>query len=361
MLNKIALIFLAISSVAYGMEVSSNLESDKSEEYVSESSPSSLIEAAVQEYSNYLAKLADKQNVNYQMSKFDSLLDACIQACLTESVKFLISDGQINNATHEYSNYLIAFLDKKNINNKSSKGNTALMVAVNVDLIESVKFFLSLGADTNIANDNGQTALDIAQENGHEEIASLISYYQETTDDEADEESELNNNSANNTKKRKYNDNVKTSKPFICNKHNCGRFFYSQKDLDKHAQRHDLKRKIFVCDYPDCNKAYFNQTGLNAHKKIHTGEGLSCIHCGKMFAYISQLTIHERVHTGEKPYVCDYENCGNSFSTKQGLFAHQRTHTKNVHFVCNHPGCKAAFTDRSSLRLHSVKHLPLDQ
>lgn len=284
------------------MEISFNLESNKSQESMNISESQLLI--AVQEYRNYLTECADKQDSNDQASKVKALLSICVEAGLCEPRKFLTKNGQINNATQEYSNYLDEFLVKKDIDKQTLKGNTPLMVAVKAGLIESVKFLLSRGADIDIVNFSGQTLLDIAQENGHEEIASLISYYQETTDEEL--EITDGDSQSNSSKKKQpealYSDaDLNDFQVFICSKLNCGRVFYNQENLDKHLKRHDAKRKVFVCDHPNCNKAYTAAHNLKSHKKIHTDQAFSCRFCDKKFYDIRHLASHERFQTKEKP------------------------------------------------------------
>ena len=119
MVIKITLVFMIFNSLIYGMEIDSNLELNKTQEC--ENIPKISIEAAVREYNNYLAQFADKQNINYQSSKINYLINVSIEAGLVESVKFLMSKEQINNAAQEYSNYLTDFLSKKDINKQTTR------------------------------------------------------------------------------------------------------------------------------------------------------------------------------------------------------------------------------------------------
>jgi len=61
------------------------------------------------------------------------------------------------------------------VNARDEKGWSALMVATMENQIEMVKSMLEMGADVNIRSDEGRTALDIAEDNGFDEIAEMLS------------------------------------------------------------------------------------------------------------------------------------------------------------------------------------------
>ena len=54
------------------------------------------------------------------------------------------------------------------------EGNTPLMRFVEIENKEIIKYLLSQGADVSIRNEEGKTALDIAEENGNKEIIKLF-------------------------------------------------------------------------------------------------------------------------------------------------------------------------------------------
>ena len=60
------------------------------------------------------------------------------------------------------------------VNENLGDGNTALIVAAKYDNQELVEYLLSKGADETMENDERQTALDIARENGNQEIMGLL-------------------------------------------------------------------------------------------------------------------------------------------------------------------------------------------
>ena len=60
-------------------------------------------------------------------------------------------------------------------NARGLKQRTALMAAVNFNRPEVVKVLLAKGADTDAKDVDGNTALSVAREKGHSEIAGLLS------------------------------------------------------------------------------------------------------------------------------------------------------------------------------------------
>ncbi len=59
--------------------------------------------------------------------------------------------------------------------NKSSFGTTALMNAAKVGKIETIRLLLQHGADASLVDSKTKNATDYASENGHHEIAELLS------------------------------------------------------------------------------------------------------------------------------------------------------------------------------------------
>ena len=54
------------------------------------------------------------------------------------------------------------------------RGTTALALATQMGFEEAVEVLLAAGADPNIADESGMTPLDIAEEHGAHDIASLL-------------------------------------------------------------------------------------------------------------------------------------------------------------------------------------------
>ena len=61
-----------------------------------------------------------------------------------------------------------------NVNIQNNYGQTALIVASRKGRIDIVESLLDSGADPNIRNNDGGTALMIAEREGHDDIAELI-------------------------------------------------------------------------------------------------------------------------------------------------------------------------------------------
>jgi ankyrin repeat protein len=72
-----------------------------------------------------------------------------------EMVKFLVSEGA-------------------DVNMVNNNGGTALMAASEKGNLEIVKFLVSKGADVNAVNNNGNTALMLASENGNLEMVKFL-------------------------------------------------------------------------------------------------------------------------------------------------------------------------------------------
>ena len=74
----------------------------------------------------------------------------------------------INTAEKGYKEIAILLLERgANINLRNKKGTTALMIAAKNGHTETISMLLARGADINNKNNNGWTALMIAALNGH--------------------------------------------------------------------------------------------------------------------------------------------------------------------------------------------------
>ena len=85
-------------------------------------------------------------------------------------------DGRRKRNVEEYPVLVGTLLRVKNINvnAQNKKGETALMRAVRLGSVDSVRLLLSAGANTNVADKVGDTAYVLAYENGNAEIEKLL-------------------------------------------------------------------------------------------------------------------------------------------------------------------------------------------
>jgi len=80
-------------------------------------------------------------------------------------------------ASHENHQQIVELLleqEKINLEARSKKGSSPLLVAVYMGNLEIAKLLLEKGADINAKNDNGETALHMASSRGHKQIEKLL-------------------------------------------------------------------------------------------------------------------------------------------------------------------------------------------
>lgn len=83
---------------------------------------------------------------------------------------------------------------------------------------------------------------------------------------------------------------VKSNK---CN--DCGRLFYSRRDLSRHTKTFHLKIKNHVCSV--CDKAFSNSGNLASHFRIHTGQKpYECKYCDSRYNQSTPLVRHMKQH-----------------------------------------------------------------
>lgn len=112
----------------------------------------------------------------------------CAEKGKIELIDFALEKGADINATNksgETALHRAAYVGKvdvinhlidkgANINQQTIHHATPLFVAVLRDQLESVRKLLARGADPKIRNQNGVSAVVLAKESGHDEIAALL-------------------------------------------------------------------------------------------------------------------------------------------------------------------------------------------
>lgn len=88
----------------------------------------------------------------------------------------------------------------------------------------------------------------------------------------------------------------------------------------------------YTCEI--CGHQMVNSKRFRIHMRFHNAldQGrFSCKYCKKMFATNTRLARHERIHTQERPYKCKY--CDKRFTSEPTQ--HERTHTGEKRFRCD--------------------------
>jgi ankyrin repeat protein len=118
----------------------------------------------------------------------ENILSLTINSKIAKVERFINDNGDLNSQDEldnnaliiasQYGNLEIAKLliesKKINVDLQNKKGNTALILASFLGYSEIVKLLLEAGADRNIKDKDGKTALDYAKENYDNQIIKLI-------------------------------------------------------------------------------------------------------------------------------------------------------------------------------------------
>jgi len=132
------------------------------------------------------------------------------------------------------------------------------------------------------------------------------------------------------------------------------RNFHGVKDEDVNGV--DVKAKKpkiegnWTCSH--CSKKFTREQKYQDHLSVHTGEGLKCKFCPKVFERPGLRRVHEQLHT--KPFKCD--SCDASFGRKSNLIGHQRIHRGERPYICDL--CGKGFPIQSSLLTHKKQSHP---
>ncbi|KAI8127702.1 hypothetical protein FF38_11256 [Lucilia cuprina] len=129
----------------------------------------------------------------------------------------------------------------------------------------------------------------------------------------------------------------------------CNKEFATQRYLNQHMNVHLDERATHKCNY--CEKEYVTQTALNNHKRLHEGQTLECMECGKQFTRNYELEIHMRFHKREYPFECTM--CDKKFTIKGHLKTHMLQH-QNIKLECEE--CGKLFSSTKALNEHSYTH-----
>ena len=101
----------------------------------------------------------------------------------------------------------------------------------------------------------------------------------------------------------------------------CGKEFSQSGGLANHKKSHI--GKLFKC--LSCDKAYNRNDLLKKHMLTHSGAYKKCNVCNKKLSIYTPLSEHMKTHTGEKPFSCKY--CILRTALKENL----KRHVKRVH------------------------------
>ncbi len=257
------------------------------------------------------------------------------------------------------------------INVQNCFGKTALMLACQSDNLDLISLLLEKNPDLTIQDAYNKTALNYASENPNfYQIKEIFNQYfsknkrsffslaieeqnqiynkKVKTDDIIcieNYEEEIN---------EKYNDQTEDEEePFsyiLDDEH----IPLSDQENPSNSTENISQQKInkpYQCD--QCDRSFAYKRNLTVHKKTHSGEKPhQCDQCYKTFAQKGNLTVHKRIHTGEKLYQCN--QCNKNFTDQSNLKRHQKTHTGEKPYKCNQ--CDKAFSQKGGLTRHQRIH-----
>ncbi|CAG2112931.1 unnamed protein product, partial [Medioppia subpectinata] len=141
---------------------------------------------------------------------------------------------------------------------------------------------------------------------------------------------------------------------FSCEVPDCGRSFYTVRELKRHAVVHSYERP-FTCDWPACEATFKTSDCLNNHRLTHEAiRQFKCSEtgCDKSFVTRRCLSSHRRCHRNEKPYGCDWPECGQRFASNQAFRAHVNEHQGIRPYSCQYSGCDKSFGGKPGFRQH---------
>lgn len=145
-----------------------------------------LKESSKEQYSNFSEEELNRKLINLLTSLKDLNL---IKETLEEAVRLILAGANINIkdnrgytalrlASQGLTGLVKLLIDQgADVDIKDLTGDTALIVVAGNGYIEIVRLLIDKGADVNLQNENGSTALMLASANGHREIVKLLIEY----------------------------------------------------------------------------------------------------------------------------------------------------------------------------------------
>ena len=142
---------------------------------------------------------------------------------------------------------------------------------------------------------------------------------------------------------KEQDDNTNVSRHYYCASENCGSWFNSQAELNRH---HKNNHPPVICTV--CKKVFSTPNTLDRHMYKHRST-LECQYCDEKFAFQSELELHLVVHENEPSFFC--KSCTRSFMRVGDLREHEESHTGNIHY-CTVKGCDFSATLKRYVRTH---------